>query len=278
MRLPGRAARVGLYRLPKEEDVTGRDSPMHGRIAWITGAGKGLGRALALELARRGATVAASARTAADLESLAACHPAIHPYAVDVTDERAVQAVVEAIRRDLGEIDVAVLNAGTHKPVTGDALAAEPFRQVFEVNVMGVVHGLAAVVPRMVARRGGHVAVTGSLSGYRGLPTAAAYGATKAALNNMVEALVPDLARFGVTVTVVNPGFVRTPLTDRNTFRMPFLMEPEDAARRLADGLERRKHEIVFPRRLAFVLKIARIIPNPLYFSITRRMVRSKDE
>lgn len=271
-------SRGRLRRRKYEEDQTlaGRRQRTiaQNRIAWVTGAGKGIGRALSLALARQGMTVAISARSRDDLESLAAEHPALHPFPVDVTDEAAVAEAAEAIRRDLGEIDLAVFNAGTHKPVSGPTLTAEPFRVVMDVNVMGVVHGLAAVVPRMVARRSGHVALMGSVSGYRGLPTAAAYGASKAALNNMAEALKPELETCGVAVSIINPGFVRTPLTDRNDFPMPFLIEPEDAAERIVRGLDRRRFEIAFPRRMVVLMKFATLLPQGLYFAITRRMVR----
>lgn len=245
------------------------------RVAWITGAGKGIGRFLALELAHRGVAVAASARSEDDLTSLAAEEPRIRPYPLDVTDEAAVRATAEAIERDMGPIDLAVFNAGSHIPVRADSLSVEPFRTLVEVNLMGVVHGLAAVVPRFIARRTGHVVVTGSVSGYRGLPTAAAYGATKAGVNNMCEALKPDLERHGVNISVVNPGFVRTPLTDRNDFPMPFLLEPAEAATRMADGIEAGRFEIVFPRRMALLMKAASLLPQSLYFALTRRMVRS---
>lgn len=244
------------------------------RVAWITGAGKGIGRHLALELARRGVAVAASARSVEDLESLAREDERIRPYPLDVTDATAVAAVAETVERDLGRIDLAVFNAGSHIPVRADALSVEPFRKLVEVNFMGAVHGLAAVVPRFIEQRTGHVVVTGSVSGYRGLPSAAAYGATKAAVNNMCEALKPDLDRYGVTISIANPGFVRTPLTDRNDFPMPFLMEPEDAARRMADGIEAGHFEIIFPRRMALLMKCAALLPAGLYFWLTRRMVR----
>ncbi|GAA0575736.1 SDR family NAD(P)-dependent oxidoreductase [Caenispirillum bisanense] len=250
-----------------------RRSSAH-RIAWITGAGKGLGRALALELAARGVTVAASARSEEDLARLAAEDSRIRPYPLDVTQETAVQAVRAAIEQDLGPIDLAVFNAGTHLPVRAEALTSAPFRTLVEVNLMGVVHGLAAVVPGFIARRRGHVVVTASVSGYRGLPTAAAYGATKAGLINLCEALKPDLERHGVAVSVVNPGFVRTPLTDRNDFPMPFLMEPDEAARRMADGIEAGRFEIVFPTRMALLMKLVSLLPSSLFFALTRRMVR----
>lgn len=260
------------------KSVTGLRQSMSSRhrVAWVTGASGGIGLALAHELARCGMMVAISSRSREKLEALATEHPHFHPFPVDVTDEAAMTNTADAIRRDLGDIDLAVFNAGTHLPVHGSSFTAEPFRALMSVNVMGAVYGLAAVLPRMVARRSGQVALMGSLSGYRGLPTAAAYGATKAAINNMAESLRPELERCGVAVSVINPGFVRTPLTDRNDFPMPFLVEPDEAARIIVEGLEARKFEIVFPRRMAVLMKLARIMPQRLYFMFTRRMVRDR--
>lgn len=248
-------------------------------VVWITGAGKGIGRAAALEYARRGWRVAASARTAADLAALvgegAGLAGAISAYPHDVTDEAAVVAALGAIECNLGPVNLVVFNAGTHIPLTAETFASAPFRTLFEVNVIGVVHGLAAVLPRLIARRCGHVAVVASVAGYRGLPSAAAYGATKAALINMCESLKPELDRHGVRISVVNPGFVRTPLTDRNDFPMPFLMEADEAARRLVDGLATGRFEVTFPRRFTWLLKILRVVPYVLYFPLARRLVRS---
>ena len=138
---------------------------------------------------------------------------------------------------------------------------------------MGTVHCLEALLPGMIARRGGRIAVVASLAGYRGLPTSSAYGMTKAGLINMAEALKPELDGYGVRLQVVNPGFVRTPLTDRNAFAMPFLMDVEDAAEAFYRGLCSERFEIVFPRRLAYLLKILRVLPAPLAFAVTRRLV-----
>jgi NAD(P)-dependent dehydrogenase (short-subunit alcohol dehydrogenase family) len=248
------------------------------QVVWITGAGKGIGRALALLLARRGATVAASARSEADLASLAAEAQAaggrLVAFPLDVTDGPATEATVAAIERRLGAIDQAVLNAGTHMPVTAAEFSAGPFRHLVEVNLLGAVNGLAALIPSMTARKAGRIAVVGSVAGYRGLPGAAAYGATKAALINMGEALRPDLMRHGIVLQVVNPGFVRTPLTDRNDFPMPFLIEADDAARRIAKGLATDRFEIAFPRQFVLLLKLLRCLPYGLYFAATRRLLR----
>ena len=126
----------------------------------------------------------------------------------------------------------------------------------------------------MRARSTGHIAVVSSLTAYRGIPFASAYGASKAALTNMCESLKPELGRIGIDLTIIHPGFVKTPLTDKNEFFMPFLIEVGDAARFIVNGIERRKFEIAFPRRFAFLLKLARFLPYSLYFSITRRLIK----
>jgi NAD(P)-dependent dehydrogenase (short-subunit alcohol dehydrogenase family) len=190
-----------------------------------------------------------------------------------VTDPAAVTAAVGTIERTLGPIDQAVLNAGSHQPVRATGLSAAAFRELTELNLMGTVNCLEALLPGMIARRAGRIAVVASLAGYRGLPTSAAYGMTKAGLINMAEALKPELEAYGVHMQVVNPGFVRTPLTDKNPFPMPFLMEVEDAAGAFYRGLGSKRFEIVFPRRLAYLLKVLRCLPTPLAFAVTRRLV-----
>ena len=241
---------------------------------WITGASSGLGAALARRMARAGDTLAVSARRREKLEILAQeAGGDIHPVPLDVEDPAAVQAAVEGIERDIGPIGQAVLNAGTHQPVDAKALKAEDFRKLVDVNLMGTVNSLAAVLPPMIARRRGRIALVASVAGYRGLPTSAAYGMTKAGLINMAEALRVELAPVGIVVQVVNPGFVRTPLTDRNEFPMPFLMEPEDAAEAFYRGLQSDRFEIAFPRRFVMLMKVLRCLPAPLAFAVTRRML-----
>jgi short-subunit dehydrogenase len=243
---------------------------------WITGASSGLGAALAGRMSRAGRTVATSARRGDALAELAAAAPgpgSLHPYPLDVADAEKVAAGVAAVERALGPIDQAVLNAGTHRSVDVRALKVEDFRALVELNLMGTVNCLAAVLPPMLARRRGRIAIVASVAGYRGLPTAAAYGMTKAGLMNMAEALRVELAPHGIVVQVVNPGFVRTPLTDRNRFPMPFLMEPEAAAEAFFRGLQSDRFEIAFPRRFVLMMKLLRCLPAPLAFAVTRRMV-----
>jgi NAD(P)-dependent dehydrogenase (short-subunit alcohol dehydrogenase family) len=193
-----------------------------------------------------------------------------HP--VDVTDAAAMQAAVDAIEAAEGPLDVAILNAGLHQPVEPrKAFAAQVFRRLLDVNVMGVVHGIEAVLPRFLARRHGRIVIVASVAGYRGLPTAAAYGATKAALINLAEALKLDLDGSGVEVQLICPGFVATPATDRNPFPMPFLMPAEAAAARVRKALASRRFEVTFPRRFTWQLKLLSMLPYGAYFWIVHR-------
>jgi short-subunit dehydrogenase len=248
-----------------------------GRL-WITGAGKGIGRAVALEYAARGWTVAISARTAADLNAVAraagdAQAPGrIHAFACDVTDQDALKQTFKEVEHAIGPLDQVIFNAGTHIPNAPHNFSVAPFRTLMEINYMGTVNGLSAVIPAFLERRAGHIGVVSSVAGYRGLPNASAYGATKAALINMCEALKPQLERAGVTISVINPGFVRTPLTDKNEFPMPFLMEPEDAARAVFAGMAKRKFEIAFPAPFVLMLKVLRVLPYGLYFALVKRI------
>ncbi len=244
---------------------------------WITGASSGIGRAVALRYARNGAVVAASARSAEALAALAAAPEAggrIRPYAVDVTDRAATIALVARIEAELGPIELAILNAGTHEAVDARHFDAAVFDRLIAVNLVGTVNGLAAILPRMVERRGGHLAIVASVAGYGGLPTAAAYGATKAAMINLAEALKFDLDPVGVRVSLVNPGFVRTPLTDKNPFHMPALMEVDDAAAAMVRGLAGGGFEVSFPRRFTWTMKLLSLLPYRLYFPLLARITR----
>lgn len=245
------------------------------KTVWITGAGKGIGRALALHMAREGWSVAASARTVNDLTSLAVEAPAgrIHAFVLDVTDLNATQKTIAKIEEQLGPIDMAVLNAGTHVAMSAVDFSVEIFRKLVDVNLMGPVNGLGTLLPLFRFRGRGHVAVVASVAGYRGLPTSAAYGATKAALINMCEALKPELARDGIDLSLINPGFVETPLTAQNKFPMPFLISAEEAAVTIYKGLIARKFEIAFPWTFVVMLKLMRLLPNRLFFALTSRMV-----
>lgn len=244
------------------------------RVAWVTGAGKGIGRAVARRLADEGWLVAASARTAADLDSLAAERPGrITAFQLDVTNEAACAEIAARIERSLGPVDLAVLNAGSYFPTNATDFSVANFRKTVDLNLMGLVNCMGPIAPGMVARRSGHIALMGSQTAFVGLPTAASYGATKAAINNLAEAFYPDFERFGVTITVINPGFVKTPLTDRNTFPMPFLVPVEEAAELIVSGLRKRKFAINFPFGMVASIRLLALFPQGLRFAVTRRMI-----
>ena len=237
---------------------------------WITGASSGIGRALALALARRGIQVAASARSAEALGELARANPLITPYPLDVTQRRPVIETAEAISQQLGAIDLAILNAGIWRPMGVANFDGANAAESMAVNYLGVVYGVEAVLARMRQRGAGHIALMSSVAGYRGLPRAAAYSPSKAAVISLAEALKPELDGTGVKISVINPGFVETPMTAVNRFPMPHLLGVEDAAGRVIRGLERGKFEIAFPWQTVALLKLARLLPYSLFFAYAR--------
>jgi NAD(P)-dependent dehydrogenase (short-subunit alcohol dehydrogenase family) len=244
--------------------------PAHG-AAWVTGASSGIGYELVLELARRGWQVAATARRADAMQPLVQAYPEqVIAVAADVADEAAMAAAANAIRARFGHIGLLVANAGIYLPVDAPVMRSGEYRRTFDVNLMGTVHALAQVVPDMAARGEGHVCLVSSATSFGGMPTASAYGASKAALVNMAECLKIELERDGVGVSVATPGFVETPAQDNNTFPKPFMMQPPAAARRIADGVERGGFEITFPRRFTWILKALYALPKPAYLPLVR--------
>ncbi|MEQ1888271.1 MAG: SDR family NAD(P)-dependent oxidoreductase [Alphaproteobacteria bacterium] len=250
-------------------------NPQNG-CAWVTGASSGIGRAIALALAREGWRVAVSARGAEGLESLvreaSGMKGSIHPYPLDVADARQVTDVYGAISQTNGPVALAILNAGIYLPVeTAGQIDAAPFLQSMQVNYMGVVHCLVPLLPELMAHKMGHVVIVSSVTGYGGLPRAAAYGPTKAALINLAECLKFDLDRAGVQISVVCPGFVDTPATAANPFPMPFLMPSNLAALRILAGIQEGSFEITFPRRFTYALKFINMLPYRAYFFLVKR-------
>jgi NAD(P)-dependent dehydrogenase (short-subunit alcohol dehydrogenase family) len=244
---------------------------------WITGASSGIGRAVAIELARRGYQVAVTARRAEALATLveetAALGGKMAAFPGDVTDADAVAAVVADIEGSLGPIALAFLNAGAAFSDPPETFGGEGFRRTFELNVAGSAHCLGPLLRAMRPRRRGQIAINASLAGYRGLPQGIAYGASKAALIYIAEGLQLAEAANGIRVQVVNPGFVRTPLTDRNGHAMPFIVPLDQAARRICEGLAHGGFEITFPRRLAWPMRAMRMLPHPIYAWLVRRLV-----
>lgn len=247
--------------------------------AWIVGASTGIGRELALELARQGVDVVASARGVDELAALvkdAAAYPGtVTALPLDVTDLAATQAAAQSATTLLGRIDLCVACAGTHQPFGAKDFDSTKFRRLVEINLMGTVHVLESVMPDFIQRRAGHIAVVSSVVGYRGLPSAAGYGATKAALINMCESLKFDLDRAGVKLQLIDPGFVETPLTAKNDFPMPFLMKADAAAKQFYRGLLSDRFEVTFPKRFTWQLKLLRCLPYGAYFPLIRRTTKA---
>lgn len=242
-----------------------------GKRVWIVGASSGIGAALAENLAARGARLALSARGVERLEALAARLPGALAIPMDVTREAAHEEALATIRDAWGGVDVVVFNAGTYRPLRAWELTSEIARETLQTNLLGVFDGLAAVLPTMLAQRSGAVVLVGSVAGYGGLPKALVYGPSKAALINLAECLHIDLVPRGVSVFLVNPGFVETALTAQNDFRMPALIGADEAARQIVAGLARGAFEIHFPKRFTRVLKLLRLLPRRAYFGLVRR-------
>lgn len=243
-----------------------------GSRIWVTGASSGIGAALARELEERGAHVAISARRKDKLDEVAGGRMHVEP--VDVTDRDAMVAAGNSIRATLGGIDVVVLNAGTWDQVHVDRWNSDVFRRHFDVNLMGVVHGVEAVLPAMLEARAGLIVGIASVAGYRGLPNSEAYSSTKAAQINLLESMRIDLRRRGVQVQTVCPGFVKTEMTERNSFPMPFIIPAEQAAEAIADGIAKDKAEVVFPLPMMLMMKAARLLPVAAWGAILSRAAR----
>lgn len=232
---------------------------LQGRVAWVVGASSGIGAAVARELAARGARVAVSARRADRLAAVAEGRMLVAP--ADVTDRAQVHAAAARVKAELGPPDLVVLCAGHWEQMPAGTWDADSFERHLQVNLVGMSNGIDAVLPGMVARGRGVIAGVASVAGYRGLSGAEAYGATKAAQVNLLESLRLSVRRSGVHVTTICPGFVRTEMTEVNEFPMPFMVEPDEAARAICDGLERDRTVVVFPTRMAVLTKLARFVP-----------------
>jgi short-subunit dehydrogenase len=242
---------------------------LRGKVVWVVGASSGIGAATASELEARGATVAISARREQELERVSCGRMLVVP--VDVTNAAAVAAAANRVREVHGRIDVAVLAAGWWQQMDARAWDTEVFDRHVQVNLVGTSNAIAAVLPEMLERGSGVIAGIASVAGYRGLAGAEAYGATKAAQINLLEALRVQVRRSGVRVTTVCPGFVRTELTAGNAFPMPFLIDADEAARVICDGLERGRTEIVVPLPMALLMKAARLVPVGLWARLWAR-------
>lgn len=245
-----------------------------GKRVWIVGASTGIGEALARELASRGARQVLSARGIERLAALVADLQGAVALRLDARDSSAMQAVAQEAARLLGGLDVVVFNAGTYQPLRAWELTPENIRATMNLNLLGVMDGVSAVLPGMLAAGQGHLVIVGSVAGYRGLPKAAVYGASKAALINFAESIYMDLAPRGIGVSLVSPGFVATPLTAQNDFHMPALITAQQAAGEILKGLAGGGFEIHFPKRFSRFLKLLQMLPNRLYFTLVSRTAK----
>lgn len=245
---------------------------VRGKYIWILGASSGIGAALANELAARGAHVIVSARRADPLSALCATLPGQDHMAVpcDVADPHAVMAAMAAILDRLPHIDSVIFMAAIYAPHDGTQKDLSFIHDMLAVNLGGAFNMLDAVQPYFQKRRTGQIVLCASVAGYRGLPTGQPYCATKAALINLAESLKIELEPDGIDVKVICPGFVKTPLTDKNDFPMPMVIQADAAARAIANGLCRRGFEIHFPRRFTYLMKALRLMPGALFFWIVR--------
>ncbi|WP_028312077.1 SDR family NAD(P)-dependent oxidoreductase [Derxia gummosa] len=245
----------------------------HGRSAWIVGASSGIGRATAAALHRAGARVIVSARDAAALQAFADEHPGSLALPLDVTDTAAARSAAQAVERHTGgPADLVLVCAGHYRPLRATAFDLTEMERHLAVNYLGALHVLDAALPAMLAAGRGHVSLVGSVAGYRGLPQSLAYGPTKAALNNLAECLHLDLSPRGIGVSIINPGFVETPLTASNDFAMPALITPEQAAAHMLRGWARGDFEMNFPRRFTRWVALLRHLPDAWYFATVRRV------
>jgi NADP-dependent 3-hydroxy acid dehydrogenase YdfG len=236
-----------------------------GKRYWLVGASEGLGRALAERLSAAGAEVILSARSAERLAEVAATLPGpslVLP--VDVADTASVRGAAAAA----GQIDGVVFLAGLYWPMAAQDWNADQVETMCDVNFTGCARVLGAALPAMVARGTGHVVITGSLSGFRGLPGAIGYGASKAGVMALAECMQADLRGTGIVVQVANPGFIRTRLTDKNTFSMPFLMEPAEAADHMFRHMQTDRFKVSFPTVFSWLFRLSQFLPDWAYYRI----------
>ena len=245
---------------------------MNNKTIWITGASSGIGKALAIKFAKEGWKVAISARREKLLEEISKIQNDIFYFPLDVTDIDKSKLVFNEVKKKLGDIDICVFCTGTHDPKSEKKLNLEKVRKIMEVNFFGTVNSINAVYDYYKEKRSGQISIVSSVAGYRGLPAAGAYCASKSALSSFAESLYFDLKRNNVRVSLISPGFIKTPMTDQNDFPMPMIKSPEFAAEQMFKGLTKSKSfEIHFPKSFTSIMKVLKVIPNGLYFKIVEK-------
>ncbi len=252
-----------------------------GRTVWLIGASTGIGRATATALHAQGARVVVSARNQEALAAFVEAHPGAQALALDVSDPMAVQTAAQTLAKQ-GVLDCVVYCAGHFHAMAATRMDLPDLLRHNEVNYLGALYLLNTVVPMLLAQplnphtgQRGHICLVGSVAGYRGLPNSLAYGPTKAALINLAENLYLDLRAHGLGVSLISPGFVDTPLTAKNAFKMPALISPEQAAQAILQGWAQGSFEIHFPKRFTRWMKLLQWLPYPLFFAATRRITQA---
>ena len=239
---------------------------------WITGASSGIGNALAIKFAKKGWQVAASARRENLLKELRDINNNIHPFPLDVTNSEKCKDTFAEIINKLKSIEICVFCTGIHDPKSERSLNLEKVKNIMEVNFFGTVNSINAVYDYFKNKKSGQISMVSSVAGYRGLPAGGAYCASKSALTTFAESLYFDMKRSNVRVSVVHPGFIKTPMTDQNDFPMPMIKSPEFAAGEMFKGLTKSNaFEIHFPKKFTFIMKILKIMPNWLYLKLIKK-------
>ena len=239
---------------------------------WITGASSGIGRALAIKFAEKGWQVAASARRESLLNEISELNKNIYPFPLDVTNSEKCKEVFNQIKEKFQEVDISIFCTGIHDPKSEKKLNLESIKKIMNVNFFGTINSVNAVYEHYREKKSGHISIVSSVAGYRGLPTGGAYCASKSALTTFAESLYFDMKRFNVRVTVVHPGFIKTPMTDQNDFPMPMIKSPEFAADQMFKGLtQSNAFEIHFPKQFTFIMKILQFMPYWLYLKIVKK-------
>jgi short-subunit dehydrogenase len=249
-----------------------RVTQWNSKVVWIIGASSGIGQATAQSLVKRGAIVYASARNEDKLKELASTYQNLYSIALDIHHAEAIQKAAKKIQEEQKHIDIVLYCVGYYTPQDAKTFDLTVLKKHQEVNYTGALNTLDAVLPILLKQQSGHISLISSVAGYRGLPKALGYGPTKAALQNLADILYLDLHPQGIGVSIINPGFVATPLTEQNDFKMPALLKPEEAANCIIRGFERGAFEIHFPKRFTLVLKFLQWLPTSLYFLVIRKL------
>ena len=245
------------------------------KTIWITGGSTGIGKALAIRFANEGWNVAISARRENLLSELSEKYENISPFPLDVTDKESCKRIFNQVKQKFGEIDICFFSTGTWDPKKEKDIDVEQIENVFKTNFFGTINSIKAVEEYYKNRKEGTISIVSSIAGYKGLPNSTGYGPSKSALNNLAESLYFDFGRHNVRVCLVSPGFIKTPMTDKNDFKMPFLKTPEFAADKIYDGLVNKKSfEIHFPKELTLILKFFSILPYKLYFYLIKKLTK----